>query len=154
LFVVFHFCSCFVSPSSSFCFLLLLPSKCTHKPLFHVSYYGYWFVGWMEMEIMEQYNRECGWRKHLHCQVMWIPSSWCKIRRYSKCKPHSSHLMCTFLCLHVLCFILHVLEWWCFVGVFLFIMIDLNRNKNLEPKENVLRVYCAIMRGDDNHGLL
>jgi hypothetical protein len=35
----------------------------------------------------------------------------------------------------------------------MFDMIDLNRNKNLELKENVLRLYCAIMMGDDNHGL-
>jgi hypothetical protein len=59
-----------------------------------------------------------------------------------------------FFVLHVLCFILYVLEQWCFVGVFMFIMIDLNRNKNLEPKENVMKLYCAVMMGDDSHGLL
>jgi len=56
--------------------------------------------------------------------------------------------------LHVLCFILYVLECMCLVGVFMFIMIDLNRNKNLEPKENVMKLYCAVMMGDDSHGLL
>ncbi len=99
-----------MSPSSSFGFLLLLLSKCTHKLLFHVSCYGYDLLDEWRSKSWNNTIESVGGGsfyivklcEFLHCDAQLGGSE------------NVSHIL-LILCapsfvLHVLCFILYVLE--------------------------------------------